>query len=135
MRKVRAEKSFKESEQVDVQKPVCEIAEVYRQQKHMYEQRSHTVADRIVSSSQPPMRPIFRGKAHAEVECRDKISVAIDGLGIIQPQYIGMESIEIERTEPSATKESYNYLGYPWEGRRRILQNTAEFRKILGKQR
>ena len=42
--------------------------EVYRQQKQMYDQRSRSVPDRIVSVSQPHVRPIVRGKAGAPVE-------------------------------------------------------------------
>ena len=50
--------------------------EVYRQQKQMYDQRSHTVSGRIVSVSQPHVRPIVRGKASAPVEFGAKISVS-----------------------------------------------------------
>ena len=50
--------------------------EVYRQQKQMYEERSHRVSARIVSVSQPHVRPIVRGKAGAEVEFGAKISVS-----------------------------------------------------------
>ena len=50
--------------------------EVYRQQKQMYDQRSHSVPDRIVSVSQPHVRPIVRGKASAPVEFGAKISVS-----------------------------------------------------------
>ena len=50
--------------------------EVYRQQKQMYDQRSHSVPDRIVSVSQPHVRPIVRGKAGAPVEFGAKISVS-----------------------------------------------------------
>jgi len=50
--------------------------EVYRQQKQMYDQRIHRVSDRIVSVSQPHVRPIVRGKASAPVEFGAKISVS-----------------------------------------------------------
>ena len=50
--------------------------EVYRQQKQMYDQRSHSVSGRIVSVSQPHVRPIVRGKAAAAVEFGAKISVS-----------------------------------------------------------
>ena len=61
------------------------IAELYRPQKCMYEQRSHTVADRIVSIPQPLVRPIVRGKVHAEVEFGAKISVAlVDGYAFLE---------------------------------------------------
>jgi hypothetical protein len=50
--------------------------EVYRQQKQMYDQRSHSVPDRIVSVSQPHVRPIVRGKAGRPTEFGAKISVS-----------------------------------------------------------
>ena len=39
------------------------IRTIYEQQKYMYDNRTHTVANRIVSVSQPFVRPIVRGKA------------------------------------------------------------------------
>ena len=52
------------------------VSEVYRQQRTMYQAKTHTVADRIVSLSQPHVRPIVRGKAAAPVEFGAKLSVA-----------------------------------------------------------
>jgi len=51
--------------------------EVYRQQQEMYDQRSHQIADRIVSVSQPHVRPIVRGKSGKEVEFGAKLSVSL----------------------------------------------------------
>ncbi len=53
------------------------ISEVLRQQKWMYEQREHRVDDRIVSVSQPHVRPIKRGKASASTEFGAKISASL----------------------------------------------------------
>ena len=39
------------------------IRTIYKQQKYMYDNRTHSVPDRIVSVSQPFVRPIVRGKA------------------------------------------------------------------------
>lgn len=50
---------------------------LYQQQQGMYEERSHTVADRIVSISQPHVRPIVRGKAGKKVEFGAKISISL----------------------------------------------------------
>ena len=56
------------------------IQELYRQQKQMYEKRKHSIPDRIVSISQPHVRPIVRGKAANPVEFGAKISGAlVDG--------------------------------------------------------
>ena len=57
------------------------IQEVYRQQRQMYESYSHQVADRIVSVSQPYVRPIVRGKTGKEVEFGAKVSLSlVDGM-------------------------------------------------------
>jgi len=52
------------------------ISEVYRQQKQMYDENSHSIEDRIVSISQPYIRPIVRGKANAPVEFGAKVATA-----------------------------------------------------------
>ena len=53
------------------------IQELYRQQLWMYRQRCHRIADRIVSISQPHVRPIVRGKAGTPVEFGAKIAVSV----------------------------------------------------------
>ena len=52
------------------------VSEIYRQQREMYEGRHHRVEDRIVSLSQPHVRPIVRGKASSGVEFGAKIAVS-----------------------------------------------------------
>ena len=52
------------------------IHEVYRQQKEMYENKTHRIPDRIVSITQPHVRPIVRGKAGKKVEFGAKISAS-----------------------------------------------------------
>jgi IS5 family transposase len=62
-------------------KDLLVIHELYRQQDLMYREKTHRVGDRIVSISQPHVRPIVRGKAGAEVEFGAKISVScVDGM-------------------------------------------------------
>jgi transposase, IS5 family len=56
----------------------------YLQQKKMYEDHTHSVPDRIVSLSQPFVRPIVRGKVNNDVEFGAKISISlIDGFAFI----------------------------------------------------
>lgn len=56
------------------------IRAVYEQQKYMYDNRTHSVPDRIVSVSQPFVRPIVRGKAGKPVEFGAKLDISvIDG--------------------------------------------------------
>jgi hypothetical protein len=52
------------------------IHTLYEQQFFMYENRTHSVADRVVSISQPHVRPIVRGKAGKKVEFGAKISIS-----------------------------------------------------------
>ena len=53
------------------------INEVYRQQKAMYEGKVHRIDDRIISISQPHIRPIKRGKVVADTEFGAKISISL----------------------------------------------------------
>lgn len=56
------------------------IQELYRQQKIMFDEQSSRIEERIVSISQPHVRPIVRGKTNAPVEFGAKISVSlVDG--------------------------------------------------------
>jgi len=52
------------------------IRELYRQQQWMYDHRSRRIAGRIVSISQPHVRPVVRGKASAATEFGSKLSVS-----------------------------------------------------------
>lgn len=53
---------------------------LYEQQRSMYTQKTHQVSERIVSISQPHVRPIVRGKANAPTEFGAKLAVSmVDG--------------------------------------------------------
>ena len=58
-------------------KSLLVVAEVYRQQSWMYENKTQRIDDRIVSLSQPHIRPIVRGKAGTPVEFGAKLSVSL----------------------------------------------------------
>ena len=53
------------------------IRTIYEQQKYMYDHRTHSVPDRIVSVSQPFVRPIVRGKAAKPVEFGAKLDISV----------------------------------------------------------
>ena len=58
--------------------------ELFRQQLHMVETNTRRVDDRIVSISQPHVRPIKRGKAGRDTEFGAKISLSvIDGFSFV----------------------------------------------------
>lgn len=53
------------------------IRTIYEQQKYMYDNRTHSVPDRIVSVSQTFVRPIVRGKAGKPVEFGAKLDISV----------------------------------------------------------
>jgi len=60
------------------------VRELYRQQLEMFAKNSKRVDDRIVSISQPHVRPIKRGKAGRETEFGAKLSISvIDGFSFV----------------------------------------------------
>ncbi len=65
------------SRQYDKNLLVCR--EVFRQQQQMYQTKTHRVDDRIVSLSQPHVRPIKRGKAGRDTEFGAKLSISVIG--------------------------------------------------------
>jgi hypothetical protein len=54
------------------------IQEVHRQQKQMYDNNRHAVENRIVSVSQPWVRPIVRGKLTAKTEFGAKLALSLE---------------------------------------------------------
>jgi len=53
------------------------IKSLYEQQSYMYDERLHSAEDRIVSITQPHIRPIPRGKANAKTEFGAKVALCI----------------------------------------------------------
>jgi hypothetical protein len=53
------------------------IQHLYQQQKTMYDTKTHSIEDRIVSIHQPHVRPIVRGKAKSKVEFGSKINISL----------------------------------------------------------
>ena len=61
------------------------LDKVYDQQEYMFDHKVHTIENRIVSISQPYIRPIVRGKSKAQVEFGAKLDLSIvDGFGRIE---------------------------------------------------
>lgn len=87
------------------------VTEVYRQQLWMYENESTRIDDRIVSITQPHIRPIVRGKAGKPVEFGAKLSVSCFD------QYVFVDHLSWDNFNESgdlkAQIEEYkNYTGY-----------------------
>jgi len=68
------------------------IRELYEQQDYMYKNKTHSVKDRIVSISQPYIRPIVRGKAKAPTEFGAKLDMSIDEHGIARLEKLSFDA-------------------------------------------
>lgn len=68
------------------------ILTVYDQQKYMWDNRVHSVEHRIVSLSQPWVRPIARGKAKTPTEFGAKFEVILDEHGYARVTRISFEA-------------------------------------------
>jgi hypothetical protein len=64
---------------MDLYQKLQTIAELYLQQKSMFDTNTHSIENRIVSISQPHLRPIVRGKVGTPVEFGAKIATALVG--------------------------------------------------------
>ncbi|HEX7064121.1 MAG TPA: IS5 family transposase [Bacillales bacterium] len=61
------------------------IGELYQQQEEMFDNRSHRIDHRIVSISQPHVRPIVRGKTQTPVEFGAKVAASVvDGYAMME---------------------------------------------------
>lgn len=60
---------------------ILTVFKLYEQQEYMYRNQVHSVPERIVSISQPWIRPIVRGKVKAPVEFGAKLDISIDSEG------------------------------------------------------
>ncbi len=66
-------------------KDLLVIQELYRQQTLLFGNENRSIEDRVVSISQPYIRPIVRGKAKAAVEFGAKLSVSlVDGYAYLE---------------------------------------------------
>ena len=68
------------------------IYKLYGQQQYMYQNNVHSAEKRIVSISQPWIRPIVRGKTKAPVEFGTKFDLCIDDSGLGRIEKISYEA-------------------------------------------
>ncbi len=81
------------------------IQHLYDQQYRMYKEKKRRCDDRIVSISQPHVRPIVRGKASHKVEFGSKLSVSmVDGIALVD--HFGWDAFN-ESTDLITQIESY----------------------------
>jgi len=66
-----AKLSIKQAERLNI------VTTLYEQQRIMFESQTHSIPRRIVSLAQPWVRPIVRGKAHANTEFGAKLHISL----------------------------------------------------------
>ena len=67
------------------------IKMLYQQQLFMFQNRTHKVDDRIVSLSQPWVRPIVRGKAKAKCEFGAKLDISVSN-GFVRLEHTSFDA-------------------------------------------
>jgi len=92
-------------------KKLLVIAEVYRQQKEMYDAKINRCDGRIVSISQPHIRPIVRGKEHEPTEFGSKVAIGLVG-GYAFITDISWENIAEASLLPSAAEQYKRMFGF-----------------------
>ena len=110
------------------------IKELYRQQQWMYETRTHSIGDRLVSLYQPHVRPIVRGKAKSTVEFGAKVSISlVDGFSFVEK--IGWDAYNESCDLIEQIKQYHQRFGcYPESVHVDQIYRTRENRKFCKKQ-
>jgi hypothetical protein len=117
------------------------IRKVYEQQKFLNENKTHQIKDRIVSLSQPWVRPIARNKAGAKYEFGAKLTISvIDGyVRIVRSSFDPYNECTTFISAIEKYKEMYGYYPERVLGDQ-IFRNQANIKycndrkiKILGK--
>ena len=93
------------------------IQKLYKQQEYMYKNKTHSAQNRIVSISQPYLRPIVRGKVKSPVEFGVKFDLSVDNEGYGR----------IEKT----SFEAYNESMYLQEAVERYKKRTGHYPERL----
>ena len=90
------------------------LQHVYDQQWEMYRNKSRRCDDRIVSISQPYVRPIVRGKQNKAVEFGAKLSVSLSGDGLARVDHLRWDAFH-EGHDLESQVEAYRarYGHYP----------------------
>lgn len=107
------------------------IKKIYAQQLYMYENRTHTVEDRIVNLHQPYVRPIVRGKEKSKVEFGAKIQGSLVK-GFVFLDHISWDAFnESSYLLNSVEKYKKQFGYYPYEVLADQIYCTRENRKLL----
>ncbi len=110
---------------------LCVIKELVAQQQQMHNTKTRRCDDRIVSISQPHVRPIIRGKQNKAVEFGAKLSVSLNGSGIACVDELRWNSFHEGKdliTQVESYRQRYGY--YPEKVLADPLYGTRENRPL-----
>lgn len=88
------------------------IKKLYAQQKYMYDNKTHSVEDRIVSLEQPWIRPIVRGKVSVPVEFGIKFDMSLDSDGYGRIERVSFNAYNEGTTLKDAVEHYKERTGY-----------------------
>ena len=111
------------------------ILMLYGQQKYMYDNKVHSVEHRIVSITQPWIRPVVRGKARAAVEFGAKFDLSLDSEGYGHIEKISFEAYNestclIEAVERFKARTGH-YPEVYWQTRSTVQGQTGTIAKTM----
>ena len=111
------------------------VLTLYEQQKYMYDNRVHSVDHRIVSITQPWIRPVVRGKARAAVEFGAKFDLSLDSEGYGHIEKISFEAYNestclIEAVERFKARTGH-YPEVYWQTRSTVQGQTGTIAKTM----
>ena len=96
----------------DLSKQLATIRTLVEQQQYMYDNKVHKVENRIVSISQPWVRPIVWGKVKAPVEFGAKLDLSIDAEGYARIENISFDAYNESTCLQDAVNAYYERTGY-----------------------
>lgn len=96
----------------NLSRQLATIRTLVEQQQYMYDNKVHSVPDRIVSISQPYIRPIVRGKAKAPVEFGAKLDLSIDENGIARLERLSFDAYNESDVLITAVENYKNRTGH-----------------------
>ena len=88
------------------------IFKLYEQQQYMYDNKIHSVENRIVSISQPWIRPIVRGKLNAPVEFGAKLDISMDSDGYARIEKLSFDAYNESACLKEAVERFKNRKGH-----------------------
>lgn len=111
-------------------KDLIVINEVFRQQRELYKKKTHSIPGKILSISQPHVRPIARGKARAAFEFGAKVSVSVTEHGMMYVDRLEWESYnESEDLIMQVERYKQRFGRYPESLHADKIYRTRENRK------